>query len=137
MRFPLLVCLLLLVTWSATAEPISPGAIQVIDGDTISARRQTVRLVGFDSPEGGMNARCEAERTLAARASTRLRQLIAAGGLDLSQVACSCLPGTEGTTACNYGRSCGVLNAAGKDVGELLIMESSMRRLTRSQRLVL
>jgi endonuclease YncB( thermonuclease family) len=38
----------------------------MIDGDTISTGGQTVRLVGFDSPEGGINARCDAERTLTA-----------------------------------------------------------------------
>ena len=46
-----LCCLLLLIATTATAEPIPPGAIQVIDGDTISTRGQTVRLVGFDTPE--------------------------------------------------------------------------------------
>ena len=43
--------------------------------------------------------------------------------LDLSLVRCSCPAGTEGTQACNYGRSCGVLKVTGKDVAELLIME--------------
>ena len=70
-----------------------------------------------------MNARCEAERTLAAKATGKLRQLVAGGGLELTLVPCSCPPGTEGTPACNYGRSCGVLKAAGKDVGGLLIMD--------------
>jgi endonuclease YncB( thermonuclease family) len=114
-------CLLLLIASSVTAEPIASGAIQVIDGDTIAIRGQTVRLVGFDTPEGGVNARCEAERSLAAKAANKLRQLVAAGGLDLSQVACACPPGTEGTTACNYGRACGLLKAAGKDIAGLLI----------------
>jgi hypothetical protein len=31
----------------------------VIDGDTIATRGQTVRLVGFDTPEAGPNAGCE------------------------------------------------------------------------------
>ena len=66
---------------------------------------------------------CEAERTLAARATAKLRQLVAGGGLDLTLVRCSCPAGTEGTQACNYGRACGVLKAAGKDVAELLIAD--------------
>src|SRR5688500_19561081 len=74
--------------------PLSDG---VMNGNTISTRGQTVRLVGFDTPEAGMNARCEAERSLAARATRQLRQLIAGGGLDLSLVRCSCPVGTEGT----------------------------------------
>ena len=85
------------------AEPIPSGAIHVIDGNTISTRGQTVRLVGFDTPEAGINAACEAERTLAAKATGKLRQLVAGGGLDLSLVRCSCPPATEGTQACNYG----------------------------------
>ena len=66
---------------------------------------------------------CEAERTLAARATAKLRQLVAGGSLDLTLVRCSCPAGTEGTQACNYGRACGVLKAAGKDVAELLIAD--------------
>ena len=127
MRFLLLVCLLLLVTWSATAEPVSPGAIQVIDGDTISAQGKTVRLVGFNTPEAGMNSGCEAERTLAARATAKLRQLVADGGLDLTLVRCSCPTGTEGTAACNRGRACGVLKAAGRDMAAALIAEGLAR----------
>ena len=102
---------------------IASGAIQVLDGDTIAAQGKTVRLVGFDTPEAGMNAMCEAERTLAARATAKLRQFIAGGGLDLTLVRCSCPAGTEGTQACNHGRACGVLQAAGKDVAGLLIAE--------------
>ena len=121
-RAAALSCLLLIAS-TARAEPIPSGAIQVIDGDTISARGQTIRLVGFDAPEAGMNAQCGAERTLAARATVKLRQLVAGGGLDLSLVRCSCPAGTEGTPACNHGRACGVLKAAGKDVAELLIAD--------------
>ena len=91
--------LLLLIATTATAEPIASGVIQVLDGDTISTRGQTVRLVGFDTPEAEMTAQCEAERTLAARATDKLRQLVAGGGLDLSLVRCSCKAGTEGTPA--------------------------------------
>ena len=107
----------------AFADPIHSGAIQVIDGDTISNRGQTVRLIGFDTPEAGMNAECEAERTLAARATAKLRQLLAGDGLDLTLVRCSCPAGTAGTQACNHGRACGILKVTGKDVAELLIAE--------------
>jgi endonuclease YncB( thermonuclease family) len=56
----------------ALASPIEPGAVRVIDGDTIEARGAVFRLVGFDTPEMGNRARCEHERTLAA-AARRLR----------------------------------------------------------------
>jgi endonuclease YncB( thermonuclease family) len=108
-------------------SPIELGAIEVVDGDTIRTGGRTFRLVGFDTPETGSRARCEPERTLAAAASRRLRQLIAAGGLDLERVACSCRPGTEGTLACNHGRLCGTLRAHGRDVGPILIDEGLAR----------
>jgi endonuclease YncB( thermonuclease family) len=113
---------------AGAAEPIAPGAIDVIDGDTIRAHGRSVRLVGFDAPESGLRARCESERALAAKATFRLRQLVSAGGLDLEFIPCSCRPGTEGTPRSNYGRACGILTAAGKDVGEILISEGLARR---------
>ena len=103
MKIATLAYVVALIASSAAAEPIATGAIQVIDGDTISSRGQTVRLVGFDTPEAGMNAMCEAERNLAARATSKLRQLVAGGGLDLTLVRCSCPAGTEGTPACIEG----------------------------------
>jgi endonuclease YncB( thermonuclease family) len=111
----------------ALASPIEPGAIRVIDGDTIEARGAVFRLVGFDTPEVGSRSRCERERALGAAASRRLRQLVAGGVLDLEPVACSCRPGTEGTPACNHGRLCGTLRARGRDVGLILINEELAR----------
>jgi endonuclease YncB( thermonuclease family) len=105
---------------TALTSPIEPGAIEVVDGDTIRTGGRTFRLVGFDTPETGSGARCEYERTLAAAASRRLRQLIATGGLDLERVACSCRPG-------NHGRLCGTLRARGHDVGAILISEGLAR----------
>jgi endonuclease YncB( thermonuclease family) len=112
----------------AAADPIAPGDIEVIDGDTIRAQARTVRLVGFDAPESGLRAQCESERAIAAKATFRLRQLVSAGGLDLTLIPCSCRRGTEGTPRCNYGRACGVLTAASKDVGLVLISEGLARR---------
>jgi len=119
--------LLVILVDAGPAEPIGPGAIEVIDGDTIRAHGRTVRLVGFDAPEAGLHARCESERALAAKATFRLRQLVSMGGLDLELIPCSCRRGAEGTPRCNYGRACGVLTAAGKDVGQTLISEGLAR----------
>ena len=110
----------------SNASPIDPGQVEVLDGDTIRTAGETFRLVGFDAPET-YRARCASERDLGTRATFRLRQLVAGGGLDLEQVACACRSGTEGTPRCNFGRSCGVLRAGGQDVGAVLIGEGLAR----------
>lgn len=106
----------------AGADPIPASAVTVLDGDTIALRTRTVRLVGFDAPRAKTRPAASLS-ALAVRATFRLRQMVAGGGLDLQLVACACRPGTEGTPACNYGRSCGRLTAAGRDVGAVLIGE--------------
>jgi hypothetical protein len=40
---------------------------------------------------------------------------------------CTYRPGTEGTRACNYGRLCQALRAAGRDVGSILVAEGLAR----------
>ncbi len=112
---------------AAAAEPISPNAIRVVDGDTIRAHGSSVRLVGFDTPERGSLAKCEGERILAARATERLRELVSAGPVDLQIVDCACRPGTEGTRRCNGGRACGVMAVNGRNVGDVLISEGLAR----------
>jgi endonuclease YncB( thermonuclease family) len=100
---------------------ISPSEITVVDGDTIKARGRTIRLVGFDAAETGLNARCPRERELGERATAQLRSLVAGGSLELRMVPCACPPGTEGMHECNYGRACGYLLAYGRDVGTTMI----------------
>jgi endonuclease YncB( thermonuclease family) len=111
----------------ARSEPIAAGAVDVVAADTIRVRGQTIRLVGFNTPEAGIDARCEGERNLAARATARLRALVAGGGLDLQIVHCACQPATEGTQRCNYGRACGVLKERGREVGAILMSEGLAR----------
>jgi endonuclease YncB( thermonuclease family) len=116
---------LLLLASVAHADPVKPADIYVVDGDTIEALGKRIRLSGFDAPELGGHAHCGLERMLAARATSRLRQLIRTGGnLDLKLIPCSCRPGTEGTMACNYGRACGVLTVEDEDVGDILLAEN-------------
>jgi endonuclease YncB( thermonuclease family) len=100
-------------------------SVRVIDGDTISVDdgKPNIRLVGFNAPETGTRARCEAERQKGEAAKQRLRELASNGRSDFHQVACSCPPGTEGTDSCNFGRRCGSLRVNGVDVGSTLINE--------------
>jgi endonuclease YncB( thermonuclease family) len=119
----LIVLAIAIMSAAAGADPVAPAEIQVVDGDTIRVAGETFRLVGFDAPET-YRARCPSERDLGNRATFRLRQLIAGGGLDLEPVECSCPIGTQGTLICNYGRSCGVLRVRGKDVAEIMIGEA-------------
>jgi endonuclease YncB( thermonuclease family) len=109
---------------SASAAPIDPARISVVDADTIqvSGEPRLLRLVGFNAPETS-GAQCAAERELGQRATQRLREIVSAGKLDLRQIRCACPPGTEGTPSCNHGRSCGILRSHGRDVGRVLISE--------------
>lgn len=108
----------------ARAEPIAPGAIRVIDGDTVAVGRDHYRLVGFDTPElHGRGDACPEARARAKAAATRLAAIVAGGGLDLAEVPCACAPRTLGTRLCNYKRRCGVLTARGEDIGRILIAE--------------
>jgi endonuclease YncB( thermonuclease family) len=86
-----------------------------------------VRLVGFDAPETGTHARCQSERVRADKSTARLRELIANATATLKLVPCACPGGTEGTEACNYGRSCGVLTINGRDAGDILIAKGLAR----------
>jgi endonuclease YncB( thermonuclease family) len=93
---------LLLFLSIAHPDAVKPADIYVVHGDTIEALGKRIRLVGFDAPELGGHAHCGLERMLAARASSRLRQMIRnSDDVDLQIVDCSCRPGTEGTMACN------------------------------------
>lgn len=122
------------IATAATADPIQPGAIGIVDGDTITVRGydRHVRLLGLDTPETGFEARCATERTLAAKATQRLRQLVADGGLDLAIIPCPCWR-RHGTFGCNAGRYCGVLKVKGRDVAGLMISEGLARPGSRKE----
>ncbi len=108
---------------NSRGNTIQSSPIDVVDGDTVRYNGAVYRLVGFDTPERGDKARCDDERRRAEAATTRLRTLIGSGNARLERVACACRPGQEGTRNCNYGRLCGSLTIAGRDVGSILIGE--------------
>jgi endonuclease YncB( thermonuclease family) len=108
---------------TVTSLPRVIQSISVIDGDTVRFEGATYRLVGFDTPERGDKAMCDGERRQADAATNRLRGLLSGIGANLERVSCGCKPGDEGTQRCNYGRLCGRLTVAGRDVGEILIRE--------------
>ena len=104
-----------------SGDAINPFEITVIDGDTIKARGRTIRLVGFDAPEAGSQAKCAREREIGARAATQLKTLIAGGGLELRLVPCTCRPGADEAPECNNGGACAQLFSYGRDIGALMI----------------
>jgi endonuclease YncB( thermonuclease family) len=124
----LAVTLTVLLVIGATAAPIEPDMVHVIDGDTVRVHGVTYRLIGLDAPETGSRSRCVSERRKGAEATARLRQLVAGGGLDLERLPCSCRPGTEGTQRCNYGRACAELRVHRRNVAHILIREGLARR---------
>ena len=113
------VVLLLAIANSATAPATergtaAPRALAVIDGDTLERRAtgERIRLVNADTPEYGEQARCPAERRLAARATGLVRALLAdAQGVDVSET---------GQTD-RYGRTLAHVVVDGRDLGETLI----------------
>jgi endonuclease YncB( thermonuclease family) len=111
---------------AAKGEPIKPSQIFVVSGDTIEVynRRPAVALVGFKAPERRpARAQCAAERALGSKATQRVRELVSGGGLDYQAQKCACAPGTQGTSRCNLGRTCGILTVKGRDLGQILIDE--------------
>ena len=102
----------------------------ITDGDTVKIYGASAgtRLVGFNTPET-YRPRCDRELALGQQATARLKDLVrSADQAELRLVACACPPGTQGTRACNFGRSCGVLRVDGRNVGDILIGEGLAAR---------
>ena len=132
---PLACCCSRSTSLPAPTRPISPPrmrpapcASKWLMATQFGATDRVFVLVGFNTPEFGLNAQCSSERALAAKATDRLQQLLAKGEPNLQRVACACDPGTEGTRRCNHGRLCGRLTVDGRDVGSILIAEGLAER---------
>jgi len=101
-------------------EPITPGEIKVVQGDIIDARGYRYRLAPYDTPDI-TSAKCAVERSLGRKAKERLQAIVDAGGLNLTEISCSCRDGTQSIRECNGAELCGVLTAKGENVGTILI----------------
>jgi endonuclease YncB( thermonuclease family) len=97
-----------------------PVGWRVLDGDTVEAPAPAApdghlyhwRLRGYDTPERGGRARCDAEREAAARATLLLEALIrSAARVELRTEA----------TRCMWDRPCATLYIDGVPVGEIMI----------------
>lgn len=63
---------------------VTPYELTVVDGDTLRYRRESVRLIGFDTPET-VFPQCRREKDLGDRATELLRALLtAASTIDLA-----------------------------------------------------
>jgi len=106
----------LLISGCATADPAV-----VVDGDTIRAGGQTVRVMGLDAPE--LHGRCPRETELARAARDRLAQLIA-GGVTL-----------EPHGSDRYRRLLAVVrDARGRDVAQVMVAEGLARPYAGARR---
>lgn len=96
-------------------------ALAVIDGDTVAAGGERIRIANIDAPEI-YRARCDAERRLALVAKHRLAELLATGPVEIHRGD----PGT-GRMRDRHGRTLATLSIDGRDVGEIMIAEGIAR----------
>jgi endonuclease YncB( thermonuclease family) len=98
-------------------RPIRSMALRVIDGDTFDYRGERIRILDIDTPETHP-ARCAYEAELGARATERLRQLLARP-FELQ---------AAGRDEDRYGRKLRLVIAGGRSVGDQLVAEGLARR---------
>ena len=102
-------------TRPADAAP-APGAVRVVDGDTLDLGGERVRISNIDAPEMPPKSRCPSEAEGALAASARLEQLVRQGPLTL-----------ERTGEDRYGRTLARVYVDGADAGEALIAAGLVR----------
>lgn len=88
----------------------------VVDGDTLWLEGEKIRLVGIDAPELG-EPECAAEAALAWAATERLARVLSAGEVSVSR---------QGED--RYGRTLARIAVAGRDAGDVLVLEGLARR---------
>lgn len=96
---------------------VSAGA-RVIDGDTFDYGGMRVRIADIDTPE--VQGRCPYETALAARATQRLRVLLAAGPFEVHALG-------NGRDVDAYGRKLRIVTRGGRSLGDVLVAEGLAR----------
>lgn len=107
-----------------SVETVSPRSLSAVDGDTIKRAGQTIRLVGFDTPET-YQPQCDAELRRGKAATAKLRELLASA----STAELTYLPRRD-----QYGRELARLTLDGRDVADILVREGLARHYHGGQR---
>jgi endonuclease YncB( thermonuclease family) len=107
--------------FSPAADIVATDDFRVIDGDTFVYAGTRIRIADIDTPE--VRGRCPYETALAARATARTRQLLAAGTFELHS-----LP--SGRDEDRYGRKLRIVTRGGRSVGHMLVVEGLARTWT-------
>jgi micrococcal nuclease len=106
---------------SEAADAVIVAEVRVIDGDTFDYGGTRVRIADIDTPE--VQGRCADESALAARATARLRTLLAAGPFELR-------PAGDGRDEDSYGRKLRIVIRHGRSLGGQLVAEGLARTWT-------
>ncbi len=104
------------------SAPLRVGAaVRVIDGDTFDHGGLRIRIADIDTPE--VRGQCPHEIRLAARATQRLRALLAAGPFELHRLG-------NGRDEDRYGRKLRIVTRGGRSLGDVLVAEGLARTWT-------
>lgn len=95
--------------------------VRVIDGDTFDYGGTRVRIADIDAPE--VHGQCPYEMALAARATQRMRALLAAGPFELHAL-------RNGRDEDRYGRKLRIVTRGGRSLGDVLVAEGLARTWT-------
>jgi endonuclease YncB( thermonuclease family) len=101
-------------------ERALPAAVRIVDGDTFAYAGTRIRIADIDTPE--VRGRCAYERGLAARATARMRALLAAGPFELHRT------GTRDED--DYGRKLRIVTRGGRSLGDQMVAEGLARTWT-------
>jgi endonuclease YncB( thermonuclease family) len=105
----------------AAAPAPAAAQVRVIDGDTFDYAGERIRVADIDTPE--VRGGCPFETALAARATARMRVLLAQGPFELHPLA-------NGRDEDRYGRKLRIVTRGGRSLGDMLVAEGLARTWT-------